>query len=337
MPANSPLIRIGIFYDGNYFLHVSNYYNYHHDRARRLSIAGLHEFICARVAEEEDADLHRCVITDARYFRGRMNAKTASQRSNRLYYDRVFGDILMSEYVRSEHLPLRSSGGRLEEKGIDVAFAVEAMSLAALDQVDVLVIIASDGDFVPLVRKLPALGVRTMLLSWNFEFDDDAGRRQVTRTAADLLKWATYPVDMAAVIDDPLDDEIELVEKLFVPADSRRDDEDDEDREISEVSYTPEEEPQVSQVLSLKNGFGFIAWPDNNLFFYHGDVEGVEFRSLRVGDDVRFVIGQNERGDNVARRVSLAEDVEPGRAGDVYDEDYDGEDYDDEDDDDYED
>lgn len=330
MPAHSPLIRIGIFYDGNYFLHVSNYYNYHHERARRLSISGLHDFICARVAEEEDVDVHRCTITDARYFRGRMNAKTASQRSNRLYYDRVFGDILMSEYVRSEHLPLRSSGGRLEEKGIDVAFAVEAMSLAALDQVDVLVIVASDGDFVPLVRKLPALGVRTMLLSWNFEFDDDAGRHQVTRTASDLMKWSTYPVDMTAVIDDPLDDEVAYVEKLFVSSDSRRDDEDDEEREVTDVDYAPDEETHVSHVLSLKNGFGFIAWPDNNLFFYHGDVEGVEFRSLRIGDEVRFVIGQNERGDNVARRVSLTLDDGPG------DREVDGE-YEDEDDEEYDD
>ncbi|MEX1187886.1 MAG: cold-shock protein, partial [Bacteroidia bacterium] len=27
--------RIGVFYDGNYFLHVSNYYNYFHERRRR--------------------------------------------------------------------------------------------------------------------------------------------------------------------------------------------------------------------------------------------------------------------------------------------------------------
>lgn len=304
MASPGNLTRVAVFYDGNFFLHVSNYYNYNHDRASRLSIAGLHEFIRARVAEEEDADVHRCAITDARYFRGRMSAKSAAQRSNRLYYDRVFGDELMSEYVRSEHLPLRSRGGRLEEKGIDVAFAVEAMSLAALGQVDVLAIVASDGDFVPLVRKLPALGVRTMLLSWNFDFEDDGGRRQVTRTASELVKWSTYPVDMSETIDEPLDDEVELVDGLFVGAEARRDD-DGGEREVTAVEYDADDEVEASRILSLKNGFGFIEWPDNNLFFYHGDVEGVDFRDLRLGDEVRFVIGANERGDNVARRVSL--------------------------------
>ena len=35
------LTRIGIFYDGNFFFHVSNYYHYHHERRARISIGGL--------------------------------------------------------------------------------------------------------------------------------------------------------------------------------------------------------------------------------------------------------------------------------------------------------
>jgi len=344
--AHKRLTRVGIFYDGNYFLHVSNYYNYNHERKRRLSIAGLHEFIKAKVAEEEGTEAHLCSIVDARYFRGRLSAKSASQKSNRLYYDRVFSDILMSEYVQSLHLPLRSSHGRLEEKGIDVLFAVEAMSLAALDQIDVLVIIASDGDYVPLVRKLPQLGVRTMLLSWNFEFEEETGRTSVTRTSQDLLQWCTYPVDMASIIDEPLEDEEQLVDDLFVSHDSRHESnrDYDEEREVEEVEYADDEDAQTSQIMSLKNGFGFITWPDNNLFFYHGDVEGVDFKSLRVGDIVTFVLAINDRGENIAKRVSLNtidEDDDPREFDNAHygNEDYEPDDFDedgngDEDDDD---
>ena len=39
------LLRIGIFYDGNYFYHVSNYYCYGHPRKSRLSIPGIHEVL----------------------------------------------------------------------------------------------------------------------------------------------------------------------------------------------------------------------------------------------------------------------------------------------------
>ena len=326
--SNAKLTRVAIFYDGNYFLHVSNYYNYNHERKRRLSIQGLHEFVKARIAEEENTEAHLCQIVDARYFRGRLSAKSAAQKDNRLYYDRVFSDVLMNEYVQSVYLPLRSSHGRHEEKGIDVLYAVEAMSIAALGQIDVLVMIASDGDYVPLVRKLPSFGVRVMLLSWDFEFEDDEGRQSVTRTAQDLKTYSTYPVDMASIINDPLEDEEELVDNIFVSHDSRTEANivDVSEREVDEVHYDDEEDPQVSRVMSLKNGFGFITWPNNNLFFYHGDVEGTDFKGLRVGDIVRFTIAQNDRGEDIAKRVSLHENQELAMH-------YDGDDDDDDDDD----
>ena len=315
MPTPS-LTRVGVFYDGNYFLHVSNYYNYNHDRRRRVSISGLHDFIRARVAEEEGTEPHRAAIVDAKYFRGRLSAKSASQKNNRLYYDRVFSDVLMSEYVQSLHLPIRSNHGKYEEKGIDVLFAVEAMALAALGQIDVLVLVASDGDYVPLVRKLPALGVRTMVLSWNFEFEDQDGRLSVTRTSQDLLQHCTYPVDMVTVIEAPLEEEEPLVEGLFVAGDYRGEgDESDEARDSEPVAYDDAEAVETSRIMSLKNGFGFIEWPDNNLFFYHGDVEGVDFKGLRTGDRVRFVIGPNDRGEDIAKRVSLVPDDGPAAAG----------------------
>jgi len=336
--SNQKLTRVAIFYDGNYFLHVSNYYNYNHDRKRRLSIAGLHEFIKAKVAEEENSQPHQCAIVDAKYFRGRLSAKSASQKNNRLYYDRVFSDILMSEYVHSLHLPLRSNHGRFEEKGIDVLLAVEAMTLAALDQIDVLVLIASDGDYVPLARKLPSLGVRTMVLSWNFEFEEDGGRMAVTRTSQDLLHWSTYPVDMTSIINEPLEDEEQLVEDLFVSHDSRSEIDlvSPEEREADTVHYDADEEMQTSQVMSLKNGFGFITWPDNNLFFYHGDVEGIDFKSLQVGDIVNFTLAKNDRDENIAKRVSLnpAALEGDGELGDDFDDDFEGDLDDDGDDDD---
>ena len=88
--------RIGVFYDGNFLLHASNYYNYIHPIKRRLSLSGLHRFILQRVAEEEQIDPMWCQITEAHYFRGRLNAAEAAQRGNQLYNDRVFDDILMS-------------------------------------------------------------------------------------------------------------------------------------------------------------------------------------------------------------------------------------------------
>ena len=41
-------LRLGVFYDGNFLLHASNYYNYIHPLHTRLSISGLHDFIRTR-------------------------------------------------------------------------------------------------------------------------------------------------------------------------------------------------------------------------------------------------------------------------------------------------
>ncbi|MCB0576231.1 MAG: NYN domain-containing protein, partial [Saprospiraceae bacterium] len=200
------LTRIGVFYDGNYFLHVSNYYAYHHERRSRLSISGLHEFVRHRIAEEEKKDFHLCQIVDAHYFRGRLSAQEASAEGNRLFYDRLFDDILMMEGVTTHYLPVRTVQGYRQERGIDVWMALEAFELTLHKKFDVVILIASDSDFVPLVRKLHTLGVRVMLLAWDYEYYDEEGRRRSTVTSQYLWEEVTYPLAMQNVIDDDNDE-----------------------------------------------------------------------------------------------------------------------------------
>jgi len=69
------LTRIGIFYDGNFFSVVSDYYVYHHERKARISISGLHDFVRERVAHEEHVDARRRQVVDVHYFRGRFTAE----------------------------------------------------------------------------------------------------------------------------------------------------------------------------------------------------------------------------------------------------------------------
>ena len=83
---NSPLIRVGVFYDGNYFLKISDYYYFQHERKARISLEGLHEYIRHQVAEEEDVDVRLARITDAHFFRGRLSA-TEARDKDRLFHD----------------------------------------------------------------------------------------------------------------------------------------------------------------------------------------------------------------------------------------------------------
>lgn len=303
MSNSKELKRIGVFYDGNYFLHVSNYYNYFHPRRKRLNIAGLHNFIRNLVAKEEDVTANFCQVIEAHYFRGRISAQEASQRGNQLYNDRVFDDILMSEGVVTHYLPIRNRSGKKEEKGIDVWLALEAFEQAFYKRFNVVVLITSDGDYVPLIRKLNSLGTKVMVLSWDFEYTDDMGREVVTRTSQDLIQEVTYPIAMHELINSGLKSGNPLVTNLF---------------DLPEYSQpkrltTIEDDGEVQQgrAMNMNNGYGFIQFPPNNLFFHYQDVVEGDFNEINNGDLVEFTIETNERGQEVAKNVRKIESADP--------------------------
>ena len=309
---NSPLVRIGIFYDGNYFLKISDYYYFQHERKARISLEGLHEFVRHQVAEEEDIDLRLAQITEAHFFRGRLSA-TEARDKDRLFHDRLLDDILMNLGVCTHYMPLKTRDGRLQEKGIDVWLALEALELALHKSLDVVVLIAGDSDYVPLIRKLNTVGTRVMLLNWDFKYEDFKGETRVTRASQQLLEQATYPVAMHAVIDRGLQEQDEVVEAMFVtqsepaafapssasaaPLASKP------VRVAGPTAAGPPGTLGMSTIKNLKNGFGFVVMPPNNLFFSYADLTEGDFNDLREGDWVEFTVGRNHRDEDCARNV----------------------------------
>ena len=58
----------------------------------------------------------------------------------------------------------------------------------------------------------------------------------------------------------------------------------------------------------MDRGFGFIKGEEEgDLFFHHNDIEGVEFGSLREGQEVEFEKGQGQDGRPQAVKVRLAQ------------------------------
>jgi uncharacterized LabA/DUF88 family protein/cold shock CspA family protein len=332
---NSPLIRVGVFYDGNYFLKISDYYYFQHERKARISLEGLHEFIRHQVAEEEDVDVRLAQITTSHFFRGRLSA-TEARDKDRLFHDRLLDDILMNLGVCTHYMPLKTRDGRLQEKGIDVWLSLEALEMALHKTLDVVVLIAGDSDYVPLIRKLNTVGTRVMLLNWDFKYEDFKGETRVTRASQHLLEQATYPVAMHAVIDRGLQEQDEVVENMFVtqsepaafapstsgfnygnaPATPAPVANGAAPAAISGTAAAPKVirttgptaagpvgTVGISTIKNLKNGFGFVVMPPNNLFFSYADLSEGDFNDLREGDWVEFTVGRNHRDEDCARNV----------------------------------
>lgn len=213
------LCRVAVFFDGGYFDEVSRYYKFQHSRRSRLNVMGVLEFIRHRVAEREGVAPHLCRIVDAHYFRGRFSTEAAAQ-AGKLEDERRFDEILMRAGIAQHYLPVDESRGRPIEKGIDVLLSLEAYDLVVHKSVDVLALVACDGDYVPLVRKLHGIGCRVAVLAWDFQYEyrngDGEIRRKETRTSSELKNVCTYLFDMSDELGRVGPGQDQLIDGVFV-------------------------------------------------------------------------------------------------------------------------
>jgi len=298
------VLRIGIFYDGYYFYKVSNFYKYEHEKKARISISGLHEFIKHEVAQFTGLDIRQCQIIDAHYFKGRSSAKEMGEK---VQSERVFEDILMRENIVTHYLPLRYNEYNMaQEKGIDVWLALEAYELAIYKHFDILVLVAGDGDYVPLVRKLHTLGTQVMLISWDFSYHNESGDIVETKTSRQLQDEVFYSVSMHQRVDQNGN---EFVRNLFVPDRSfdrgqaqlnfkleNEQEETKDDLDLLSFAASPQKKIEgISVIISLNaNGFGFIKEESrNNVFFHYSTLTNKDFTELQPGMTVKYQLEED--------------------------------------------
>ncbi len=66
--------------------------------------------------------------------------------------------------------------------------------------------------------------------------------------------------------------------------------------------------PKGTIIRLMDRGFGFIKTGDGTeLFFHRNEIEGMEFDSLREGQEVEFEKGQDRDGRPSAVKVRLAQ------------------------------
>lgn len=164
----SGYVSIGVFIDGGYYAKVNRALKA--QMSSIIRVRSLFDFISGRLALEEGVNPSDCQITEAHYFRGRYRVKDAYDK-HLLYNERKFEDTLIENDVifHYKHLREVERDGQVQviEKGVDVWFALEAYELATFRKFDYVVLITGDADHEMLVRKLKALKIKTVLLTWN--------------------------------------------------------------------------------------------------------------------------------------------------------------------------
>lgn len=202
--------RIAVFYDGSYFKAGNIYFKYKEKRGW-FSLPALHTLLERYVGQKDKVPVEMTKVVQAHYYDGRMSTDAAL--GDQLEKDRDFELALIDAGIIPHFLPVRetpkdsnnpAAGYLLSQKGVDVNIALDCLDIAHSDRYDVAIIIAGDEDFVPLVRKVTALGKRVLIA--HFEIDpwtDDHGRpRKGTWCSRKLKDAASYVLNFNQLVED---------------------------------------------------------------------------------------------------------------------------------------
>ena len=162
------LESVGLFIDGGYYAKINEALEEVY--SVNINMTALIAYIRKRISELSGTDISACHITESHYFRGRYGVNAASGQ-HLLYDERKFEDALIENDVIFHYKPLRqvreNGVQKIIEKGIDVWFALEAYELSTIRKFDYVVLITGDADHEMLIKKLKALKIYTILLTWD--------------------------------------------------------------------------------------------------------------------------------------------------------------------------
>ena len=216
MPTDifQPLTRIALFYDGSFFMNTSQYFSKEHARKQFLTFTGFHEYVRHKVAEKERRDVAFCQIVEAHFFRGRFSLDSAQQKGT-VDTDRFVDQLLMYAGIVTHYYPMNEHKNPPEEKGIDVWLSLEAYDLAVHKRFDVLVLVAGDQDFVPLIRKVNGIGTRVMLIGMEADWQYQ-GKPYGIHTSQQLIDEASYPILLNSEVDAKTAKGDRIIDGLFL-------------------------------------------------------------------------------------------------------------------------
>ncbi|WP_448377508.1 NYN domain-containing protein [Fervidobacterium sp.] len=314
-------IRVAFFYDGYFFYKFSTFCYKKHPVGSRLNLRGFQSYILRQVADYLGVPLKHVRLAESHYFWGR--PRTTEEAAEATQSRSRFEDALIASGVTIHTNHLVQDEERLTEKGVDISLAVEALDRAYQGRYDLLVLVSGDTDFVPLVRKLAALGVGVMVPKVEERYEE-GGKEKWIKTGEQLIREAHFVVDFSRELRGfpwPAESELWRVflpklpgnEEEHFPASASR-------PQLSPADYAPEPLGQewytgtVIKTLPEKSA-AFIR-PDvpmaglgegEGLFVppVWGLAPGVVLSDLHQGQRVRYKLGKNTFPPHQGKLVAL--------------------------------
>lgn len=286
---------VAIFYDGNYLGRIAKYYGSNNIVKYKFNIEALHQYIIDEAKAIGNDSLSDIYISSAHYFRSRHNALESLHRKNQLYRERMSDDVLHSINVESHYTPYSTNSNSGDDAFVCNWLSIEILDECTDGRFDLVVLVGGASSYLPLIHKLNSKGIDTMIVGWDIVTCD--GGIDI-RTCEQLFTSAAYSI----IINEALDLNAEGLDGMLTPIISST-------RAVAppmETQETDDGEREISEVITLKQNFGFIRFPNNNLFFRATDYLG-DYSELKVGDTVEFIVATSEDGQGAAKKVTKIE------------------------------
>lgn len=190
--------RIGFFIDGGYWREIETYHHHYPGRRGPRGLQGLLDFVASDLARWEGADASRYSICERHYFGGRLSDRKLErhgQRGRQTGQDQVLERLGFT----SHYHPIRNG----KEEGVDVRLTTKALGAVNQGRIDLVALVAGDGDFVPLVEALKEAGARVVIVAASFHYAGADGRDHLTATSRRLTREADHVVWVAGGGDAP--------------------------------------------------------------------------------------------------------------------------------------
>ena len=184
--AAGSCLRLAVCYDGCWYQNAARFFT--RVRGAELSVAGLHDTFRWHAAGVFGCPPGRVAVTQAHYVAGRDPDAGPGQ------WDRVLAD---HGIVRHD-VPVTGGKG---EVGADVEFALTCYQIACDTSVDMIVLVAGDGDFAPLAARLAGRGLRVLVPRANFSYPAGESGTVTVTTSALLTRRATDTPALTDLID----------------------------------------------------------------------------------------------------------------------------------------
>lgn len=210
--SQNSFLRVGFFLDGYTLKKVNEYYQNYHRYHACLDFRGLKSWVLLQIQKYFNKS-NKVITLESHYYHPKRNPHIYAKSFNGVF--KLEFELLNAGY--QVHY-----SDKVEEDGHmtpNLSLIDDAQMFASYCRMDAVVLLSTQGQYVPLADRLRIMGVPVLLLGWSFEYPKN--RRYVHwKTDSYLRNSCSHYVAMEKVLDHDPGNNVPPAGFFFMPGEN---------------------------------------------------------------------------------------------------------------------